>query len=299
MATGNDEDYSEVFCVRGTQDGCYIFSGLRSNTLTQGENHGTMLMKMNDDGDFLWHYLWPHSAGQNGYACAEASDGNYYLAGWSPSGSVETCTRIVKTDPDGGEILNLLYEYRYTMVPQAIAPTDDGGLMVLCNAKTEMFDFHSHPYLMRLDADGDTLWTRLYNDSLWSYADDLIGTSDGGWAFAGYFTGAALTTVTQMYLVKTDSDGGYNPGGPVIRGVHQNGVSVPFAVPYDGGRAILLSAPAAPARLRIIDSRGRVLYQAGVVRGSTRVSLERLPAGVYCVSLAGDAGTWNGRVAVR
>jgi hypothetical protein len=38
---------------------------------------------------------------------------------------------------------------------------------------------------MKLDVNGDTLWTKTYGGSQWDEADAIITTADGGYALAG------------------------------------------------------------------------------------------------------------------
>ena len=59
---------------------------------------------------------------------------------------------------------------------------------------------NSNYFLVKTDADGDTLWTRIYGGQLDAVATDIMQTADNGYAIAGHAMG-------KMYLVKTDSLG--------------------------------------------------------------------------------------------
>ncbi len=61
-------------------------------------------------------------------------------------------------------------------------------------------------WVLRLDEQGDTLWTRSYGDSLWSeWTTQLTATADGGFAIAG--DRQRLQADDLMYVVKADSEG--------------------------------------------------------------------------------------------
>jgi hypothetical protein len=64
-------------------------------------------------------------------------------------------------------------------------------------------------WLLRTDSLGDTLWTRLYGGQYNDAAADIVGTADGGFAFAGYtysFSGQPGTR-RDGWLVRLDSKG--------------------------------------------------------------------------------------------
>jgi hypothetical protein len=55
-------------------------------------------------------------------------------------------------------------------------------------------------YVIRFDADGDTLWTKEYINDYWDAGGDIIEQSDGTFILAGYYTNSE-------YLAKLDADG--------------------------------------------------------------------------------------------
>lgn len=64
-------------------------------------------------------------------------------------------------------------------------------------------------WLLRVDRLGDTLWTRLYGGTYNDAAGDIVGTEDGGFAFAGYtysFSGQPGTR-RDGWLVRLASNG--------------------------------------------------------------------------------------------
>lgn len=74
--------------------------------------------------------------------------------------------------------------------------TSDSGYIVVGTSCHDV-------YLIRVDKDGDTLWTRAYGSPAFEYGYSLDQTSDGGYIIAGYTEHWSA----DVYLVKTDADG--------------------------------------------------------------------------------------------
>ena len=88
---------------------------------------------------------------------------------------------------------------------RSVRQTPDGGFIVA--GETASFGLGGYDaFLVRLDADGDTLWTRTYGGTGNDYAQDVIPTQDGGFAFVGRSTSFGAGGY-DVYLVKTDSLG--------------------------------------------------------------------------------------------
>lgn len=63
-----------------------------------------------------------------------------------------------------------------------------------------------HYYLLKTDANGDTLWTRIFGAGMWDEGRSVQQTGDGGYILAGSaYSGVA--TGTDFYVIKTDSYG--------------------------------------------------------------------------------------------
>jgi hypothetical protein len=61
-------------------------------------------------------------------------------------------------------------------------------------------------WLLRTDAEGDSLWSHSFGGRLWDGARSVVQTPDGGFALAG-FTGSYGAGAFDMWLVKTDANG--------------------------------------------------------------------------------------------
>lgn len=100
-----------------------------------------------------------------------------------------------------------LTEWEVTHGPGAIeaswsaVQTSDGGYAVA--GQTDVLDAFGDYYLIRLAADGSTLWTQIYGTADFEQCYSVIQKADGGFFLAG--TRAA--SVSQWYIVETNSVG--------------------------------------------------------------------------------------------
>jgi hypothetical protein len=81
--------------------------------------------------------------------------------------------------------------------------TNDGGYITV--GRKDNGSLNMDAWLIKTDADGDTMWTRYYGDTYIDEAYVVKQTSDGGYILAGAST--AFGWYGEGWLLKTDSDG--------------------------------------------------------------------------------------------
>lgn len=86
---------------------------------------------------------------------------------------------------------------------QMIKQTNDGGFVIV--GTTWSFNLPVDIYVIRTNADGDTLWTRAYGTTMSDYGYAIVQTSDDGFVISG-FTSPSLGT-DDVYLLKLDAIG--------------------------------------------------------------------------------------------
>ncbi len=83
--------------------------------------------------------------------------------------------------------------------------TADGGYV--CAGRTGSYGVGDYDcFLARLNANGDTLWTRTYGTGLYDEVQSVHQTADGGFIMAGH-TAAFTDFNRDAYLLKTDANG--------------------------------------------------------------------------------------------
>jgi hypothetical protein len=129
------------------------------------------------------------------------SDGGYMLTGYlHPNGSHFHDVYAIKIDSLGNMQWDITIGGDEADEGYAVDQTDDGDYII--TGFTESYGYGGrNVYLIHVDQEGDTLWTRTY--TLQGYDDrgwDVHRTVEGGYIIA-------VSTVNQMALIKTDSQG--------------------------------------------------------------------------------------------
>lgn len=217
-----DEAYEErAYDVLETTDGGFLLAGYIINN--PGEKANAYLLKLRADGEKEWsvQYGNPDSI-ETLNSLSPAVDGGYMLAG-AVSASEEEARDVllIKVAEDGQLIWRRTYGDIMDDVGTAVTSYKDGYALT---------GFTDNPggqvgkniLLYRLEAGGDTIWTRSIGTSFSEEAEDLLATRDGGLVVAGQATAEAL----EAYLAKFDENGEEVWSRTISRGVEDlfNGV---------------------------------------------------------------------------
>jgi hypothetical protein len=199
--------YDEGFSVQQTFDGGYIIAGYTSGSGLED----FYLIRTNANGDTLWTRTFGDDPNDVdlAYQVQQTADSGFIVVGCSfLDGHGNVVVRVVKTDAAGNTQWNRTYGERLEHGYSVRQTTDDGYIVV---GQTQSFvspGARPDLWLVRLDAAGDTLWTRTFGDTAWDQGNWVEQTADGGYVITGrtnYFGGAGITG--DVYLVRTDADG--------------------------------------------------------------------------------------------
>jgi len=187
-----------------TADGGYIFSGETESFGAGGID--VFLVKTDAVGDTIWTRTYGGSGDDRGYSIAQTSDGGYIIAGETePLGADDSDIYLVKTDSAGDTLWTHTYGGSDYDRGRSVAQTSDGGYIIV--GRTVSFGAgYEDVYLVKTDADGDTLWTRTYGGDLWDCGNTIANTTDGGYIIAGYTYSFGIGEVN-IYLIKINNDG--------------------------------------------------------------------------------------------
>jgi hypothetical protein len=204
-------EYDEANSVQQTTDGGYIVVGFTQSF--DASIADVWLLKTDANGDTLWTKMYGWPLWEEGRSVQETGDG-YIIAGYrtvtsSPNGP-DSYVLLIKTDFSGDTMWTRLYEAldeEFRDEGYSVDQTEDGGYIITGETwypGTPAWEIDV--YLIKTDANGDTLWTRTYD----AVASTDIGfsvqqTQDGGYIVAGYSNN--VTYNHDVYLIKTDSDG--------------------------------------------------------------------------------------------
>jgi hypothetical protein len=187
--------------IQQTADGGYIVAGGSSSFNRDFQQ--AMLLKTDINGDTLWMRLFADTSFF--YSVQQTSDKGYVATGsWCPGYS--PLLYLVKTDSAG----DLLWSKWYGTGPgyddgDKVRETPDGGLVIL--GRTSSFGAGSLDiWLLKTDANGDTVWTKTYGGLDYDLASGLDITSDDGYIIAGRTVSYGHGN-QDGWLIRTDCNG--------------------------------------------------------------------------------------------
>jgi nicotinamide riboside kinase len=190
------------YSVQQTSDGGYIITGYTTSFDCGGGD--VYLIKTDAIGDTTWTRTYGGTYYDEGYAVQQTFDSGYIIVGRTNSFSENNRNiYIIKTDTDGDTLWTRIYGGADEEEAWSVQQLPDSGYIIAGYTQSFGAGF-ADVYLLRTDADGDTLWTLTYGGEWSDKGYSVQQTSDQGYIITGYtynFTGGF-----DVYLVKTEPD---------------------------------------------------------------------------------------------
>jgi hypothetical protein len=190
--------------VLQTSDDHFLMAG---HIDVAGSNHDIYLIKTDAYGDTVWTRTYHRQWTETPEVLVETADKNYLLAGHAVTrtGPSANDVLLMKIAPNGDLIWTKTIgvqdddEQIYDM-----RPTSDGGY-ILCGQYDEYYT-DIYYYLLKINANGDSLWSTLYNPAEGDRARGrgVVMTDDNKFVIAGY---VKRGDVNFAHLAKIDSVG--------------------------------------------------------------------------------------------
>ncbi len=199
---GSNADFG--CATRQTTDGGYILGGI---TWSHGAGLSDFwLVKTDANGDSLWSRTFGGSSADECYSVQQTSDGGYVLGGgtWS-HGAGGNDFWLVKTDATGTEEWNRTFGGNIVDECYSVQQTTDGGYIL--GGYTSSFGAGSPDcWLVKTDANGDSLWSRTFGGSNNDFCYEIQQTTDDGYILGGR-TASYGAGSNDFWMVKTDANG--------------------------------------------------------------------------------------------
>jgi hypothetical protein len=248
---GSSDD--EGSSVQQTADSGYIITG---------GNGDVYLIKTDANGDTLWTRTFGGDSNDYGECVRQTTDGGYVIAGFTRSfGAGMIDVYLIRTDAHGDTLWTRTYGGTNEDLACSVQQTTGGGYIVA--GRTSSFGAGGGDvWLIRTNANGDTLWTRTFGGTANDASGSVQQTTDGGYVIAGitdsYGAGGA-----DVYLIKTDSLGRVAVEEPKASPTRRPNLTITCQPnPATGTTTIHLTPFASrrsPLALRIFDAQGRLV----------------------------------------
>lgn len=187
--------------VENTYDGGFIITGYCS-----ARGMGLLdvyLIKINAIGDTLWSKTYGNVGTDQGFSVKQTTDSGFVIAGVTNS-SGSSDAYVIKTNSVGDTIWTKAFGFSNVDWANSIQQTHDLGYIVSgysWNVTANNYEI----YLIKLNNNGDSVWTKHIGDVLENYSENLQLTQDGGFILCG--TTWTNNNNYDAFLVRTDSLG--------------------------------------------------------------------------------------------
>lgn len=198
---------NEANYIAQTKDSGYIVTG----RLQDVTGSGMLLLKLGSKGEVVWRRTYSEgtSAGFNeGFHTQETQDGGYITTGYFHKDYYDTTRHtqiiVLKTNSEGNEEWRRYIGGSHNDAGAAIRQDKGGNYLVLTTINSATTN--SQLSIVKLAANGDSLWTKTYGGDYTETARDLQITQDNGYLIVG---GTQPTADAELdgYIVKTDEQG--------------------------------------------------------------------------------------------
>ncbi len=215
----------EGAAIHATNDGHLILAGA-----TQSTGNGMKdihLLKLNQNGDVIWEKTIGGSADDTPISVIETSDNSFCIAGTTESyGAGSRDIYLVWIDQNGSTIREKHFGGSDIDGSTELLELENKELMLY--GYTANFGANSRDlYLMKLSANGDSIWSKRYGGSGYEESQDFVRTPSGDFVLQGH--SSSTDPIHDMFTVKVDANGN------IIWEIN-NGGSM-----HDGGQAIAIN----------------------------------------------------------
>jgi hypothetical protein len=198
---GTNKD--EARDIKETMDKGYVVVGTTSS-FGQG-NTSVYLIKTDALGNHIWSSVQGGSQNDWAYAVELTPDSGFFVAGYSNSFNNNYSAYYFKTDKTG----NLLWQKTldagsWSFIYGSCALPDSG--YILCGQTYATTDGSSDGYLMRLNKNGDTLWTKHYG-GIQDEVFNSVCTINNKIYAVGSNASHPADTASDGWIVKLDMNG--------------------------------------------------------------------------------------------
>jgi len=177
---GSAYDYANS--IQQTSDGGYIVAG---STWSFGAgNYDIWVLKLDANGTVVWQKTYGGSDWDRAYSIQQTSDGGYIVAGETYSFGAGNNFWVIKLDANGTVVWQKTYGGSWNESAKSIQQTSDGGYIVAGWTRSFGVGWDDF-WVLKLDANGDVVWQKIYGGPGYDYANSIQQTSDGGYIVAG------------------------------------------------------------------------------------------------------------------
>lgn len=199
-SNGNESAYD----IRQTYDGGYIISG---TTYGFGVGAEFYVVKTDSNGDTLWTRAYGSTNDETGFSVEQTLDSGFIFCGQTQISLYNKDIFFYKTDKSGNLQWSKTFGGINDDVSYSIKKTKDNNFIII--GATMSFGpelVGENLLLIKINNNGDTLWSKVYNCYQNQSGINLIETSDGGLILVSTIWGFGAGA-QDIFILKTNSTG--------------------------------------------------------------------------------------------
>ncbi len=204
--TGDDVSAS----ASETPDKNYLVIGSTNSFSNMTSDYDIYLLKLTMSGDTLWtKTVGTDSTYERAYSSIITSDNNILVVGsiQSFSNGIQNML-VIKMDQNGNIIWEKSFGGDVVEIGESVLETADNGFII--TGETTSFGiatpFYTNVYLVRIDANGDSLWTRYYGNTWYDYSRSIIAVDNNSYIVSGWYATNGAE-VSDFYALRIQDNG--------------------------------------------------------------------------------------------
>ncbi|MBK6914159.1 MAG: T9SS type A sorting domain-containing protein [Ignavibacteriales bacterium] len=253
---GDGDEYA--YSMKKTEDGGFIIAGT-TNSFGVGQ-FDFYVIRTDSLGDTLWTRTFGGANDDICWSVDKTFDGGFIFAGEKDAFPEVSDAMLIKTDPLGEPVWEKHYGTLLDDKLYSIKATESGDFVASGTVYFGIQDVAG--WLLKIDADGDSLWSKFYGDIKQDLMFGIALTSDGGYVLSGGFR-VPSTFDYDLWLIKTDSSGSEQWSQTLD---YENDTDIGYSVQQTSDGGYIITGQAAPfdggleAWLVRTDSIGNILW---------------------------------------
>lgn len=253
-----DKYYGGVYAefgnsVKQTPDGGYIMLGI---TYSYGVNGDAYLVKTNSLGDTIWTKQFGGNHLDEGIFVVSNNDSTYtFCVRDSSTNGTNIDVQIIKTDANGTIIWDKNYGGTEKDTDKMIQKTNDQGYVVAAISRSFGLNL-PNMWILKLDSEGDTLWSRSYGGTDNEHCYAVRQTADGGYIAVGKCE--SFSNEDGIMFLKLNSNGKLGPLG--VNEIYSENNLYIYPNPSKMIVNVNLNEVVSPVSIRITDAFGQLIF---------------------------------------
>jgi hypothetical protein len=199
---GSNDDMA--YSIARNSDGGFVVAGVTYSFGSGVPN--AYVLRTDSLGDTLWTRTYGGSGEDFAFSARQTADSGFIICGTTYSyGAGQSDIYLIKTNAAGDTEWTRTFGDAQPEHGHSVRQTADSGY-VICGTTLSFGAGAADIWLIRTNADGDTLWTRTFGGDTADLGHSVALTSDGGFILCGQ-TASFGAGGYDAWLIKTDSMG--------------------------------------------------------------------------------------------